>query len=113
MQGLGLGRKTKAQKPHTFLEVLMMIPGNRDMHYEVVFALDVSLWSGWFNYNHDSSSLKTITPKAWTGVQSKILADSDQLASRFIPGKGCQQVRLQPEGKIQVPALQSSFIPVD
>lgn len=48
-----------------------------------------------------TSYFKTITPKAWTGGidhKANFLANCDQLASRFIPGKGCQQVRLQPEG---------------
>lgn len=49
-----------------------------------------------------TSSLKTITPKAWKGGidhKANFFADCDQLTSRFIPGKGCQQGRLQPEGK--------------
>lgn len=39
----GVGNKDQSTKTHTFLEVLIMIPGKGDMHYEVVFALDVSL----------------------------------------------------------------------
>lgn len=49
----GVRKKDQSTQNHTFLEVLIMIPGNRNMHYEVVLPLDVSLWSGWFNYNRD------------------------------------------------------------